>query len=293
MSDFEQVVPLEQLPEGFARRLDDPDRAVPAARPAATVVLVREGQAGIEVLLLRRSRTAGFVPGAFVFPGGRVDREDADPRLLRRTDGLSLSRAVRRLRLEDGDPPATAYFLASVRETFEETGLLIARGKDGEPAPAPRDDDRILELRRRLLTGDSTFAEVLETLDLRIDARSLEYVAHWITPEAEPRRYDTRFFAAHVPGNREEVVAPAEITKAIWISPADALARNRSGELPMVFPTLKTLDAFLAFSTPDELLEHYRSRSIPSILPEFVQTGGGVGLRIPPHPEEGPSGGQA
>ena len=286
MSDPEQVIPFERLPERFAQSLDDPDREVAVPRPAATVVVARDGTPGLEVLLLRRNRSAGFVPGAYVFPGGRVDASDADPILVARTDDLTEEQAARRLEIPEGDPSAVAYFLAAVRETFEETGLLIARTPEGEPAPGADDDARVEELRTRLLNQEVAFGAVLEELDVKIDGRSMEYVAHWITPKAEPRRYDTRFFVAKVPGTRRESVYREEITESLWIPPGEALDRNGKGTLPMVFPTLKTLEELTEFASTDEVLEHYGARRIPSILPELVKTPTGVGIRVPESKEE-------
>lgn len=277
-------VPNALLPEGFASALDTPPSPPAHPRPAATVVLLREGAEALEVLLLRRSRSAGFVPGAWVFPGGRVEPVDADPRALSRTVGLTPGAAALRLGIPEGArPPAIAYYLAAVREAFEETGLWPG-------ADLPDDLVPLQSRRRSLLAGTLGFPELLEELGLKVPGHLLEYIAHWVTPEAEPRRYDTRFFAAAVPQGVEVRVDAEEITGARWLSPVRALEEHRRGGLPMVFPTLHTLTmlADLRERTPEGALRQLRGRAVPRILPRLVRTPTGVGLRIPV-PEGGSS----
>jgi 8-oxo-dGTP pyrophosphatase MutT (NUDIX family) len=284
-------IPYGRLPPDFARRLDA--RAEPVTpRPAATVVVLRAGEGGgSEVLLLRRSRSAGFVPGAYVFPGGRVDRGDGAPELLSRLLDRTPEAWEARLggapeESEPADPPipGAAYLAAALRETFEETGLLVARSGSGAFAPAASQDGEVGRLRARLLADEISFARVLETLDVRLDDGAAEYIAHWITPEAEPRRYDTRFFAVRVP--REVPVSPweKEITAHLWLTPAEALERWRGGSLPMIFPTVRTLEDLEGLGDPDGVLAHFRDREIPAILPRLVRTPTGVGIEVPSEP---------
>lgn len=275
------VIPTDRLPAGFAERIDDPPPQPARPRPAATLVLLRKGSAGLEVLLLRRTRASGFVPGAYVFPGGRVDGEDATPEVLARVDGLTDEGAASRLRLIDGTPPAVAYYLAAVREAFEETGILIGRTSGGEHPPAGAESARVRDLREGLMEGALRFDEVLDRLDCRIDGSAIEYVAHWITPIVEPRRYDTRFFAAEVPAGAEPVLDPREMVDAVWITPSEALVRHRSGVLPMVFPTVRTLADLAPFPGPAEVCAAFRGRDIPTILPRLTRTPEGVMLEIP------------
>jgi 8-oxo-dGTP pyrophosphatase MutT (NUDIX family) len=300
--DPDQVIPFERLPAGFADRLEaPPSPATP--RPAATVVLVREAGEGPQVLLLRRTRSAGFVPGAFVFPGGRVDSADAHPEVLERIRGVEPGEVDARLGAHGvldvagegaagGDmagkdvagrdvPSGAAFLVAALREAFEETGIPVFRRSDDTPLGCAAGDPEMERLRRALLAGELTFLEVLREVDGWMDGSAVGYISHWITPEAEPRRYDTRFFAAAVARGTPALVDDQEITEAVWLTPAEALARNRQGTLPMVFPTVKTLEALRSFVAPGEILEHYRNREIPAILPHFVRTPTGVGIRIP------------
>ena len=170
-----------------------------APRPAATVVLLREGAPGLQLLLMRRNRSAGFVPGAYVFPGGRVDAQDAHPALVSRIERLTAKAAAARLDLPGGNPPAIAYYLAAAREAFEEAAVLVARPGGRFLPETASGHEHLIRLREHLMAGTLPFTEVLDELEVGIDGAALEYIAHWITPEAESRRYDTRFFAALAP----------------------------------------------------------------------------------------------
>ena len=251
-----------------------------APRPAATVVLLRERAAGFQLLMMRRNRSAGFVPGAYVFPGGRVDAQDGDPALASRVEGLTPAAAVARLALPDGNPPAVAYYLAAAREAFEEAAVLVARPGGRFLPDTPSGHAHLLRLREHLLAGTMGFTEVLDDLGVAIDGTALEYIAHWITPEAETRRYDTRFFAALAPPGSRSAPDPREMTDSLWLSPGEALDRHRAGRLPMIFPTIRTLERLSAFSTADAVLAHYRTRDIPAIMPALVRTEAGVKVSI-------------
>jgi 8-oxo-dGTP pyrophosphatase MutT (NUDIX family) len=274
-------IPNERLPPGFLESLERAPAQVAVARPAATIVLLREGDASLEVLLLERQKSAGFVPGAWVFPGGRVDGHDADASLVARLQGITAAQASRRLGLADqSDPPALAFYVAAIREAFEETGILVARDAQGRPARGAIEDAEVEQLREALLQNDDVFPSVLDSLGVRMDCASVEYVAHWITPVVEPRRYDTRFFAAAVPAGVDAVPNEREMTRALWVTPTEALRMNLAGELPMVFPTIRTLQSLLGFATPRDALAAFREREIATILPRLVRTATGVGLEV-------------
>lgn len=251
-----------------------------APRPAATVVLLRERAPGFQLLLMRRTRSAGFVPGAYVFPGGRVDARDAAPALVSRLERLTPEAAAVRLAPPEGDPPAIAYYLAGAREAFEEAAVLVARPGGRFRPETASGRARLIRLRDHLLAGTRRFPEVLDDLGVGIDGTAFEYIAHWITPEAETRRYDTRFFAALAPAGSRPAPDPREMTDSLWLSPGDALDRHRAGRLPMIFPTIRTLERLSAFSTADAVLEHYRGRDIPAVMPALVRTGAGVRVSI-------------
>jgi 8-oxo-dGTP pyrophosphatase MutT (NUDIX family) len=272
-------LPFERLPRGFVEAVAHPTSASVAARPAATVVLLRDADHALEVLLLRRSHDARFVPGAYVFPGGRLDDEDRDPALAERTDGLTPRQASRRLGVED-EAEAMAYYVAAVREAFEETGILVGRLADGGPSPTAAVDAATESLRKELLDGRRSFAGVLDALGCRLDGSGVEYIDHWITPESEPHRYDTRFFVARVAEDARSSVHRREMTEALWLTPFAALERNRRGELPMVFPTIRTLERLAAFEHVTDALGELARHEVPTIRPRLHLTRTGVAITL-------------
>jgi 8-oxo-dGTP pyrophosphatase MutT (NUDIX family) len=209
-----------------ARRLAEGRWDPPDAVPASTVVLLRDGTAGLEVLLMRRPASMAFAPGMTVFPGGRVDlTHDARP-------------PVRgSLRLSADPDLARALVVAGVRETFEEAGILLAVDRAGRPAAPDGDWARD----RTASHSPGGFTAVLARRRLRIDADQLVPVAHWVTPEVESRRFDTRFLAAAAPPGQVVDRHATETESAHWLTPAEALAENASGALPMLPPTVATL----------------------------------------------------
>jgi 8-oxo-dGTP pyrophosphatase MutT (NUDIX family) len=280
VTDPDFVIPFENLPEKFAESIERPPGEPVAARPAATIVLLRDGAAGMELLLMRRSRRAGFVPGAWVFPGGRVDSADATVATLEHLDDIDAADAADRLDLHDADPPAIAYYLAALREAFEETGILVGIRPDGSAPPTAAEDEGVDGVREDLMQDRISFAEALGRLGCRVAGEAVEYIAHWITPEPEPRRYDTRFFAARVPSEARAIVDPREMTDALWITPAEALARLEHGDLPMVFPTIRTIEALVPHASAADALDAFAGAPVRTILPTLVVTPTGIGLRI-------------
>jgi 8-oxo-dGTP pyrophosphatase MutT (NUDIX family) len=282
-------IPTRSLPDGFAEAIEQPRGSPVSARPAATVVILREGLEGPEVLLLKRSSLVGFVPGAFVFPGGRVDPADAGEGLLGRAEGLETEGASDRLGLSEADDhaeeravfpdgrpvPAAAYYAAAVREAFEETGILLGQGPAGTSPPGA-ESPAVRAARAAMESGSIDFAHVVEELQCTLDLRRMEYVAHWVTPLVEPRRYDTRFFAAVVPPASRVVVDDGEIVRALWTRPGDALRAHRKGDLPMIFPTVRTVEALEAFESAEAVLEHYAGLPIPRWMPRLERRGEGI-----------------
>lgn len=252
-------IPAERLPPGFAVAVERPSEGEPAvARPAATVVLVRDGERGLEVFLMRRNRSSGFVPGAWVFPGGRVDAADADPSLAERARNLA-------------PVPDAPFWMAAARETFEETGVLLAHGARTETAVGWRD---------ALLEDRATLTALFDALGGGPDFSRAVHIAHWITPIAEPRRFDTHFFAALIPADQQAVPDPREMSDAIWISPVAALARHGDGTLPMVFPTVRTLETLREHASASSVLDAFRGKSVRTILPRLVRTATGIGIVV-------------
>jgi len=222
---------------------------------------MRDAASGLEVLLLRRTEGAGFAPGAYVFPGGRVDAGDASAEMLALVERLTVDAAAERLGLPRGDPPAIAYYVAAIREAFEETGILVG-------AERPASGALMQQVRADLLEDRTTFAAALGRLDRRIAGDALEYLAHWITPERAPRRYDTRFFAARVPDGVEPEIDEREMTGAVWVTPSDALRGAAGRKLRMILPTVKTLEQLAAFRDTRAVLSSLPDLTVPRNLPE-------------------------
>jgi recombination protein RecT len=210
-----------------------PQREAAPLRPAATVLLLRDGAQGVEVLMTRRSMTASFAPGAYVFPGGGVDAADAQAhRLAARRPGqsdLHLTQAI-----------------AAIRESFEELGVLLARHADGTPAGLADID---------ALDRQAAFAPQCEARGLTLAADEVFVLAHWITDRDLPRRFDVPFLVARMPEHQTPVADETEQFEPVWVRPADALARHEAGTFFMIFPTIRTLERLKAFTTVDAVLK--------------------------------------
>jgi 8-oxo-dGTP pyrophosphatase MutT (NUDIX family) len=250
-------------------------------RPAATVITLRDGNNGYEILMLRRNLNSDFVGGAYVFPGGRVDESDAGPAAQRRTFGLNDEEASRRLSLERG---GLAYYVACLRELFEEAGLLVACTDAGDPVRISDDETihRLAASRREVNAGTLDFIAMMERESLVLDLRGLEYVAHWVTPIGPPRRFDTRFFVALAPTGQVATHDAGETVADQWIRPVDALAAHASGELEMIFPTIRNLQAIAHLRTSHEVLEYARSLDdIVRVEPRIVNRNGEMAILLP------------
>ena len=240
-------------------------------RPAATVLILREGQ-DLEVLMLRRNLNSDFVGGAYVFPGGGVDSADVD--LARYVVGLDDQSASARLGLESG---GLAYYAAALRELFEEAGLLVVCDEMGEPLVAtPEVLARLAEFRAHVNSGERALADLLDEESWRLDVRAMEYLAHWITPVGPPRRYDTRFFVVVAPRGQVAAHDAGETVAARWVSPREALAAHERGELEMIFPTIRTLEEIAHFARADEVLAFAATRTPRVRQPHLLQRDGEV-----------------
>lgn len=223
-------------------------------RPAATVVLLRDGPDGLEAYLQLRPMGMGFAGGLWVFPGGRVDEADRDPGIDQRWAGPPLAAWAERLGLPVAD--ARGHVVAACRETLEEAGLLLAT-----PAPGA---EAVAEGRRELLDGSGGLAGLLARLGVRLDTGRLRYWAWWVTPEEEPRRYDTRFFLAEAAAGAAVTAHLAEAERERWLPPGEAAADLG---LPMLPPTRYTLRDLAAHTSVDEALAAAAGRRVERILP--------------------------
>lgn len=205
-------------------------------RDAATIVLLRDGAPGLETLLLQRHGDTVFGPGHYVFPGGAVDAADADPALQARCDGLDDAQASRVLGIRQG---GLAFWIAVVRECFEESGLLLATDEAGRVLSAEQD---FAAERQALNAGSLDFAGFCQQAGLRLPMRELVYYTHWTTPPGAPRRFNTHFFACaatslHAMASHDGV----EIVGSGWHTPQQALAAFDAGRYPMMPPTVTQL----------------------------------------------------
>ena len=262
--------------------LSSPD-SVPV-RDAATVMLVRDGDDGLEVFMLRRSLDSVFVGGAYVFPGGGVDdhdrHDDLDPVCAGRSDPDASA-------LLGVDTGGLAYWVAAIRESFEEAGVLLAYDRSGALIrfDDPDLDERFRHHRRRVDRSEVRLVDVCAAEGLTLACDVMHYFSHWITPVGPPRRYDTRFFVARAPDAQVPLHDDRETIAHLWVRPADALARHRAGELDMILPTIRNLEAIARFERADDLLEAARATtSVPAMLPRIVAEDGGVRILLPGDP---------
>jgi 8-oxo-dGTP pyrophosphatase MutT (NUDIX family) len=250
-------------------------------REAATVVLVRD-RPHLEVLLLRRSASVVFSPGASVFPGGGVAPEDADPAVTARVRGGDDASRSAEMSLPGG---GLAVTVAAVRECFEEAGLLLARDRtSGQRLDTLLDPVRRGDLAARrdeLNAGRCSWLDVLEAQDCTIDVRDLSLFAHWRTPLGAPRRYDTWFFVAEAPDGDDGVHDDGELVASTWARPCDLLEQERRGEIELILPTLRALTVLDRFTHAHDVVRAVRGVAHDaSGRPEVVPDAGGERLRL-------------
>ncbi len=248
-------------------------RPVAAPRDAATVLVLRpgEGDESFEIFMVRRHGKSGFMAGAHVFPGGKLDDEDASDALLDRCIGLTAAEAAERLAESDGRR-ALALHVAAIRETFEEAGVLLADGAD-----AVELDDA----RKKLHEGVFDFERFVIDADLQLRVGELQPQARWITPEIEPRRYDTRFFLAPAPREQTATHDAIETTAGEWLSPTGAIDKMNEGTIQLPPPTLRTLQVLATSTTIAEAFADAASRKPPTIMPTFHDDDGTFVLALP------------
>lgn len=258
--------------EEFARGHIEPGETPVPPRPAATSVVARPlGAAGeFEVLLLERPATARFAAGAFVFPGGVVDPDDGSPFFADRLPHVT----------EAERPP----LVAALRELFEETGLLLSEELPAAGDPAVGTAARDMRAGRAdLLAGRTRFADIVRSMDLSFAAARVTYFARWVTPATYTRRYDTRFFFAIAPNPNAEISLTREHVSAAWLTPFVALSRFRTGGLPMLFPTWKTLEGLAELGTLAETIGALERKVVRSVIPRLEMRDGAL---MPVLPED-------
>ena len=246
-------------------------------RDSATVILVRQSEkTDWEVLLARRHQRQSFMAGAYVFPGGQVDEADGDfldcirmpasfnPAALLRDSTLTPEQAFR-------------LYICAFRETFEETGILLAVNADGRYP----ENSRIGFCREEIRKCVSTFHDIIRREHFFLPFDRLLPYAYWITPEVAPKRFSTWFFLASLPEGQNASTDAVEMTDYVWITPREALRRNAGKEIQLMPPTLKTLEELSAYATLDALWNATRKKVIYPVLPQPE----GNMLKLPHDPE--------
>jgi 8-oxo-dGTP pyrophosphatase MutT (NUDIX family) len=237
------------------------------ARPAATVLLLRDGASGLEVFMVVRHRAIEFAGGALVFPGGRVEEGDGPL---------------------GGADPLGAFRVAGIRETFEECGVLLARPRGGAALVGA---ERLLEIADRhhaaLLGNRRTLPEALDAEDLEPATDAMVHWAHWVTPASRSKRFDTQFFLAAAPPDQLAVHDGLESVDSVWIAPAQAVAEADRGERRLVFATRKNLEKLARHTTVAGAMAAARAATVVRVEPEMVRAGEGWRLRIPAEADYG------
>lgn len=246
--------------------------ADPAIRPAASAVIIRDAREGLEVFMMERNRGAGMAfAGAFVFPGGKVDAEDHAERWSQLAPNAGLT-------------PPRAFWIAAIRETFEEAGLLLARRSDAGNVVGGEDTLRLVEAERGLPRAgrNSRFAEMVDREQLHLAVDQLVHFGHWITPPWAPKRFDAHFFLTAAPIEQREVLDGHESTEGIWIRPSEALRQADAGQRTLVDVTRFTLELLDTWPDVATALAAARRRQIVTVMPTIEETPAGRVIRIPP-----------
>jgi 8-oxo-dGTP pyrophosphatase MutT (NUDIX family) len=246
---------------------------------ASTIIVLRDTDAGIETFMLCRHQQSGFMGGAHVFPGGKVDAEDRSTGWLDHVD--QTAEAVTRALGERDEGGGLALLIAGIRETFEEAGVLLARTSKAAD---------LVKARTRLHEGEG-FMALAKEVQMRIDANALVPYARWVTPKMESRRFDTRFYIARMPEDQEASHDGSETTSAVWLRPSEALDGMLSGRLKLAPPTVRTLRWLAEFEDSGAVMQDARSRTPPLVRPRIVTGEGTWFLALPgdaEHPENEP-----
>jgi 8-oxo-dGTP pyrophosphatase MutT (NUDIX family) len=255
----------------------DPSREAVAPRDAATLLVVRDrAPAGVEVFCVERQR-AGFLGGAIVFPGGKLDAEDLDPTWARRASGPRMPASP----IASDGSQLRGLAVAACREALEEAAILPVVGRIAH--------EELLEWRGRLARGEATLGGLVDASGVRLDLAALHPFARWVTPAAEARRFDTRFFLFVADATTTGVHDDRETTASFWASPGEVLRRFSAGELQLAPPTHRTLEVFASASDARDALRLAGESCLEIICPRLVPhrdaRGETMALVLPGDPE--------
>ena len=233
--------------------MDNYDPAAVAIRPAATVMLV-DDKPDLKVLMMRRDANTVFAGGMWVFPGGAVDSGDDRHDFQAMCEHRSEVETSQLLGLPSG---GLAYYIAAIRECFEEAGVLLARYQGADQAVSLTDvmhTEKFKTYRDDVNDGKLDFLDLVQAENLIMDAGEMHYIAHWITPEGPPRRFNARFFIARMPKNQIPIHDSRETVHAEWFSPQEILDRFAAGEMVLMTPTLRMIRSLSLFNSTDEVI---------------------------------------
>ena len=242
--------------------------------PSSSLMIVRDSDIGVQVFMMKRSLRSSF-GGIWVFPGGILEDQDQDIAKKNYCNGIDEKKAKAILNY---DQESLTYWIASLRETFEETGALIAN-RDNNSFFTPTEDEAInLErLRSDLNNGKISFISILKRLKLKIALERLIYISHWITPDVETKRYTTRFFLTSL--NEEVTMTHDDLegTDSKWIGINEALEAHKAGRISLIMPTIKNLESISSYKNTQEMISAknaIKAKDIPAIEPKFFKENG-------------------
>jgi len=257
-------------------------------KKAATIILLRNKEPRrFEIFLLKRHEKSSFMGGNFVYPGGRVDRDDGSLELCSLSTGLTPEKAQALFGGGLTPDESFAHWIAGIRELFEEAGVLLACDQNGYlfRFKDRTDREKFSNYRNLIHKNQITMCQLAQEEKLLFALDQLHYYAHWITPEARSERFDTRFFIARHPEGQEASHDQKETTDGVWLTPRKALEENLKGEVLLSPPTLKTLEDLSQFESIDGVLASLRKEEIHPILPFHTKITSGLLIVFPWDPE--------
>ncbi len=245
--------------------------ATPQPLPSSTILLLRDGERGLEVFMVKRHHQIDFASGALVFPGGKLTRGDADPALRGMVSGA-----------QGIDDSALHYRIGGIREAFEECGVLLAREAGSDDFLSGERADAISRTHcEALLKGTTSMADLARSENLTFAVDCLVPFAHWITPVGIPKRFDTHFFLAPVPPAQAATHDGSESVDSVWVTPAEAIAEADAGRMTLVFATRMNVLKLGRAGTVAEAVANARAEKVVTVQPEIAKGPKGRVLRIP------------
>jgi len=260
--------------------------AVP--KDATSVILLRDAssQDSIEILMVRRHALSQFAGDMHVFPGGGVEEADCEEGVAELCTGLGPEDAMSIIGEASTPQRALGFFVAGIRETFEEAGILLACESSGETVSYKgKRAAGFADYRKEMRDNQLSFNVMIAREGLKLAVNRLAYFAHWITPDIFPVRFDTRFFLAPAPPHQKASHDNVEATDHLWITPLEALERNKSGTFSMLPPTIANLMALSRFSSVEEALASAERKDVQVISPQISFEDGSMRLLLPEDPD--------